>query len=326
MRLARDVFFAGYRNKFHGLSQEQVDGLNTLLDLIEDDTSWDEEVLQISIRQLSYFLATIKHECADRWHPIEEFASGAAYEGRKDLGNTETGDGKRFKGRGYVQITGRRNYGVFRDLLNEPLVTTPDLALQPTISYRIATLGMRLGLFTSHKLSQYFDDSKTDYVNARRIINGLDKANLIAGYAKNFESILRDATKNETPQDEAVLPETQEPKPVEADPEVHTENPTDKPVKDKPPDVHVQQGLPIVTSEVVTQASQGGFKSWISSVIAWATGAGAGLIALLKENPFLLYMAIGVIVLAVILVYIRQTILDSARMKAAADPTKFNVK
>jgi putative chitinase len=66
-----------------------------------------------------------------------EFASGSAYEGRKDLGNVFTGDGKRFKGRGYIQITGRNNYAacskaLFNDdtLLNNPdLLSTPQYAM-----------------------------------------------------------------------------------------------------------------------------------------------------------------------------------------------------
>ena len=72
-------------------------------------------------------------------------------------------------------------------------MTDPDQALRPLIAYRIMSIGMRDGLFTSKKLSDYINAQGCDYRNARRIINALDQAALIAGYAKTLEGILRDA-------------------------------------------------------------------------------------------------------------------------------------
>jgi putative chitinase len=67
-------------------------------------------------KERAHFLAQCSHESGGfAW--VKEFASGAAYEGRKDLGNTETGDGKRFKGRGYIQLTGRANYTAYNKSL-----------------------------------------------------------------------------------------------------------------------------------------------------------------------------------------------------------------
>lgn len=76
--------------------------------------------------RLAHFLSQCAHESGNfKW--ITEFASGAAYEGRKDLGNTQTGDGVRFKGRGYIQLTGRANYGKFSTFCGEDCVAKPEL-------------------------------------------------------------------------------------------------------------------------------------------------------------------------------------------------------
>lgn len=76
--------------------------------------------------RLAHFLAQCAHESGN-FKFVVEFASGAAYEGRKDLGNTQPGDGVRFKGRGYIQLTGRANYGKFSQFCGEDCVANPDL-------------------------------------------------------------------------------------------------------------------------------------------------------------------------------------------------------
>jgi predicted chitinase len=81
-------------------------------------------------------LATIAVETGN-FLPIPEYASGDEYEGRLDLGNTQPGDGRRFKGRGFVQITGRANYRTYGDALGVGLVDNPDLALRPDIAAQI---------------------------------------------------------------------------------------------------------------------------------------------------------------------------------------------
>lgn len=83
------------------------------------------------------FMAQMAHETGD-FHYDEEIASGEAYEGRKDLGNTEPGDGKRFKGRGYIQITGRSNYKHFGDKIGIDLIADPEKAKDPEIAAKVA--------------------------------------------------------------------------------------------------------------------------------------------------------------------------------------------
>lgn len=79
--------------------------------------------------------------------PIPEWASGDEYEGRADLGNTQFGDGRRYKGRGYIQLTGRSNYRSYGNLLGVDLEGNPDLALDPTIAGRIFAV-----YFTEHRI------------------------------------------------------------------------------------------------------------------------------------------------------------------------------
>ncbi len=187
MKYDRSTFFESYRELFNPtkLSQKQVNGIEVLLTFIEEDVALHD------LRHIAYMLATIKHECADTWLPITEFASGSAYEGRLDLGNIFPGDGPRFKGRGYVQITGRANYRKFGKRFDMDLEGNPTLALDPSISYSIASVGMRLGLFTGKELSDFIHEDHCDYFNARLIINKHNKADKIKGYAEKFESILR---------------------------------------------------------------------------------------------------------------------------------------
>lgn len=141
---------------------------------------------------LAYILGTVSHESG--FAAIEEIGNRSyffRYENRRDLGNFFPGDGFRFRGRGYVQITGRANYERFGSLLGIDLVSNPDLALDPAISARITVFGMARGLFTGRKLSDYdLPDGGYDYVNARRIVNHLDRAELIAGYARYYYSVL----------------------------------------------------------------------------------------------------------------------------------------
>ncbi|MEM7578355.1 MAG: LysM peptidoglycan-binding domain-containing protein [Cyanobacteria bacterium P01_A01_bin.80] len=139
--------------------------------------------------QIAYILATAELESQLGLY-MEEIASGEQYEGLPQYGNTQPGDGVRFKGRGYVQITGRRNYTDWSQRLGIDLVSNPELAEQPDIAAKILVQGMRDGTFTGKELSDYINGGNRDFVNARRIVNGLDKAQQIATDAQRYYQAL----------------------------------------------------------------------------------------------------------------------------------------
>lgn len=137
---------------------------------------------------MAYVFASAQHE-TDQGRSMVEYASGQAYEGNvTSLGNTQPGDGPKFKGRGFVQITGRRNYQLYSNLLAIDFVGSPDLAADPANSARITVDGMVNGRFTGVGLSNYINDKRTDFTNARAIVNGDTAKNgkLIAGYAQSY--------------------------------------------------------------------------------------------------------------------------------------------
>ncbi len=170
------AFYDIVRAAFGPLSQAQVARIDVLL----------RRVLAADMpeKHRAYVLGTAWHE-SDRFRTMEEYATGKAYEGRSDLGNTQPGDGARYKGRGYVQITGRRNYADWSSRLHTDLIGNPERAEDPRVAAEICVEGMRLGTFTGKSMSDY-----TTWQNMRRVVNGTDKAATIAGYADVFSRAL----------------------------------------------------------------------------------------------------------------------------------------
>ncbi|MEC3912202.1 glycoside hydrolase family 19 protein [Sphingobium sp. CR2-8] len=114
--------------------------------------------------RLAHFMAQVGHESGS-FKYMEEIASGAAYEGRADLGNTQPGDGKRFKGRGPIQITGRANYLFFGRLLGIDLIRHPEMAANPSIGLHLACL-----FWDNRQLNAFADKDDIDGITRR--ING----------------------------------------------------------------------------------------------------------------------------------------------------------
>jgi putative chitinase len=184
MSIDRKVFFAGIRQQpFAGkLNQGQVSGTSAILD------EWERRKLT-DLRWLAYMLATTKWETDHTMQPIKEGGSAAYLRSKKYYP---------WYGRGFVQLTWKRNYDAFRapvlKLFGVDIVENADNAMQLGPAAYIMFEGMTRGTFTGKKLSDYFNASKTDWLNARRIINGTDRAAEIAAIGKMFFADLTAAT------------------------------------------------------------------------------------------------------------------------------------
>ncbi|MBU0653730.1 MAG: hypothetical protein KJ914_01205 [Gammaproteobacteria bacterium] len=150
------------------LTAGQVKGMDHILD------EWLRRGLT-DLRWLAYMLATTFHETAYSMEPIREFGQGQG----KEYGTTHYG-------RGFVQLTWKNNYQKMGDLLGIDLVNNPDKALEWGIATKVMFEGMINGLFTGVGLPKYFAGEESDWRNARKIINGLDRADNIAHYARAF--------------------------------------------------------------------------------------------------------------------------------------------
>jgi putative chitinase len=171
-----------------GVSVQQ--NVNTILNKLINLESVSSLVWK---RQISYILATIYHETATTFKPIEEFGKGKGkpYGQFFDVdGSKYTGLTNLYYGRGLVQLTWLSNYVRAKKEIGVDFVNKPDLALDLNNAIKITNYGMIEGWFSGRKLDNYINETKTDYVGARYIINGTDKAQLIATYAVAFENSL----------------------------------------------------------------------------------------------------------------------------------------
>lgn len=135
--------------------------VNTFLKPLND--AMQEFNINTPLRQAA-FLAQIAHESGSLLY-VKEIASGAAYEGRKDLGNTQAGDGKRYRGRGLIQITGRVNYTQLMMALDIDCVEHPEVVETPGNACRSAAWW-----WNNRKLNELAD--KKEFVRITKIING----------------------------------------------------------------------------------------------------------------------------------------------------------
>lgn len=174
--LNRASFFATVRSAFGPLKQGQVDGFNNILDEWERRGGGDD-------RHLAYMLTTVWHETAAAMQPVREYGGEAYLRSKKYYP---------WVGEGLVQVTWEENHRKFGATKPGQLLTWP-IALKALFN------GMNKGMFTGKKLSDYFNATVDDPRNARRIINGMDRADLLAGYHAKFLKAIRAAKVAEPP-------------------------------------------------------------------------------------------------------------------------------
>lgn len=174
------TFFAYARRAPFGgrLTQAQIDGMMAILN------EWDRRKL-LDKRWLAYMLATTFHETAATMQPVRE------YGGEKYLRSKKYYP---WVGEGLVQVTWEENHRKFG-------ATKPGQLLTMPIAIKALFDGMIKGMFTGRKLSDYFGQIENNPVGARAIVNGKDKAKLIAGYHKNFLDAIEAAQDAEPPAD-----------------------------------------------------------------------------------------------------------------------------
>lgn len=194
------VFFARVRALlFDGsLSAGQVAGIHAVLASCDRHNVTD-------LKYRAYILASVFHETGERMQPVRETFAKSDSEAVQRLEKAfkagqltwvktpywrPDADGKSWFGRGLIQITHRDNYLKLGKRLGVDLVANPDRALDLATSADIAVVGMAEGLFTGKELSDYFDDTSAKWVEARRIVNGTDRAALIAEYGVKFHAAL----------------------------------------------------------------------------------------------------------------------------------------
>lgn len=186
--------------------------LRNMLDAI--NTYFAENTdLKIDKSQIAYIIATVQHEsnntfscniieaywlsetdrkkyCENMYDPILAM-NQVRKDKAREIGNIYPGDGYKYLGRGYSQITGRTLYNRFGTLLDIPLVYQPELALRNDVGAYILLRGMLDGMFTGIRLERYVLGKRKNYIAARATVNGTDQATLIAGYATTIENYIK---------------------------------------------------------------------------------------------------------------------------------------
>lgn len=203
-KIDRDIFFRDLPLRT-GIKagKSQTAALNFLLDQFENDPS------VTMVRRAAYILATAGHETMHTFKPIRELRADKTKQ-PKLWRQQERYWPSGYYGRGFVQITWDYNY---RDVGNkvltgktvmingqpvtfekDTLLNNPDYALEPGVAYELLVQGMEGGLYTGKKLGKYIpDNAPPDYVKARQVVNGMDRAEEIATKAMGFELVLRAA-------------------------------------------------------------------------------------------------------------------------------------
>lgn len=227
MNIDKAKFYAEYRKQFGAIQQPTVDTLEAIIDVFNTEAAPTPKAAE----KCAYMLATVRHEVGAAMVPIIEnmcytearirqvwpsrpeavkFGSNSkigkkcdpvglgnsVYANRLGNGPPSSGDGYKYRGRGIgAQFTGRVNYEKFSKLFGVDFINNPDLAMDRVLGAKILFKGSIEGLFTGVSLGNYLNATKTDYVNARRVINADVARNggRIAADAVKFEKIIKAA-------------------------------------------------------------------------------------------------------------------------------------
>lgn len=194
-------FFDAIRKPLFGgrLTAPQVDGLSAIL------AAWDRELPDGDRRWLAYMLATTHHETGRTMQPVREtfaesdtvaitrldaaFARGQLRWVSKPYWLPDE-QGRSWLGRGFVQLTHKRNYRTMGETIGVDLLNDPGKAMDMDVALSILLTGMASGAFTGRKLSDYFSGDRTDWRSARKIINGLESADTVAGYGRLYHAAI----------------------------------------------------------------------------------------------------------------------------------------
>lgn len=192
--MTKKAFYDSIRHSlFRGsLSQDQVNGIDTIIGACRREN--------LSVPEMAYVLATAYHETGRRMMPVREAFGRSDAESyakvsrwlrkkrRKNYAAIDSKTGQSYYGRGYVQLTHRENYARAGEKTGADFENQPDSVMNPWAASLILVRGMKEGWFTGMKLGDF--DLPKEYKQARQIVNRMDKAATIAGYAKKFQTAL----------------------------------------------------------------------------------------------------------------------------------------
>lgn len=197
MNFSKRIFFDEVRTGILGptLDAGEVSGCEAILDAFTG----------FPLADVSYALGTAFLETGATMQPIKEWGGpkyfhkmydiqGDRPAKARELGNLSPGDGIKYCGRGFPQVTGRRNYALAEKVFGIPFVDDPDKMLEPGPAAKVMAHFMKNGLFTGRKLADYLPRSSAatlaQFTPARRIINGTDRASDVARFALSFQGAL----------------------------------------------------------------------------------------------------------------------------------------
>lgn len=180
--MRNDIWIGAAEEAWQKLGSVQRDSVEQILRAFREYGDGD-------YRKLVYILSTAWHE--SKLKPVRERRAGSSQTWLRQLQDRYWPSG--YYGRGFVQLTWKSNYQKMSGFLGIDLVGSPDLALEPRYAADILVYGMINGEFTRRALSRYINLVQTDYYNARRVVNGTDRAGLIRDYAVLLQAQIRKA-------------------------------------------------------------------------------------------------------------------------------------